>query len=79
MQNGNVESFNSLLPSDANAYFTDQVIADFVSSLGPLGDPLSLTESGAVERGGMTERAFVIRSASQNLSLSTMSVALRDH
>ncbi len=61
----------SLLTSDAIAYFTDQAIADFAASLGPLGEPSSFTQSGHSGRGGMTERSFAIRAGGKTMSLVT--------
>lgn len=41
----------SLLSSDANAYFTDEVIADYASSLKPFGTPSSCTQTAKSDRG----------------------------
>ncbi len=61
----------SLLTSDANAYFTDQAIADYAASLKPLGPPSSFKETGASERGGMSYRFYRLQTKSQALTLST--------
>jgi D-alanyl-D-alanine carboxypeptidase len=61
----------ALLTGDAIAYFTDQAIADFAASLGPLGEPTSFTQSGHEGRGGMMERSFSIRAGGKAMSLVT--------
>jgi D-alanyl-D-alanine carboxypeptidase len=61
----------SLLTSDAIAYFTDQAVADFAASLGPLGEPSTFTQSGHEGRGGMMERSFSITAGGKALSLVT--------
>lgn len=61
----------TLLSTDAVAYFTDQAIADFAASLGPLGEPSSFTQSNHAERGGMTERSFAIQVGGKRMSLVT--------
>jgi D-alanyl-D-alanine carboxypeptidase len=61
----------SWLTDDANAYFTNQVIADFASSLKPLGTPTGFTQTGMSERGGMTSRSFAIQFGDKTLRLST--------
>ncbi len=48
----------SLFTSDANAYFSDQALADFKSSLAPLGTPKEFVQTAQRERGGMLERVF---------------------
>jgi D-alanyl-D-alanine carboxypeptidase len=66
----------SLLTSDANFYFTAQVLNDARSSLGPLGHPQSFTQAAYGRRGGMTYRAFEIKFASGKiLELNTFSTA----
>ena len=43
---------------DANAYFTDQAVADFAASLGPLGAPEGFRFGGKRMRGGMTSEVY---------------------
>jgi len=70
LQEGRIE--RSLLTSDADAYFTPQVLADAVSSLKPLGTPERFEQTGFQLRGGMSYRHFRIRFASgKTLNLST--------
>jgi CubicO group peptidase (beta-lactamase class C family) len=62
----------SLLTENANYYFTPQRIADFGSSLGPLGTPLSIAPSGKSSlRGGFVIQGYTITYPSRTLSLST--------
>lgn len=46
-----------------NAYFSEQALGDFRSSLGPLGTPSSVKQLGEDLRGGMTYRAFRVEFA----------------
>jgi D-alanyl-D-alanine carboxypeptidase len=69
LQEGQLD--RSLLSSDANAYFTDEVIADYASSLKPFGTPSSFTQTAKSDRGGMTSRTFAIRVGERSLRLST--------
>jgi D-alanyl-D-alanine carboxypeptidase len=48
----------SLFTSNANAYFSDQAIADFASSLGPVGEPTSFVQTSQSKRGGMVLRVY---------------------
>ncbi|HEX9161853.1 MAG TPA: serine hydrolase domain-containing protein, partial [Thermoanaerobaculia bacterium] len=50
----------SLFTSNANAYFSEQALADFAASLTPLGAPTSFTQTGEHSRGGMTMRDYRI-------------------
>ena len=73
LQGGTVDQ--SLLTSDANSYFTPQVLTDAASSLKPLGTPTSFEQTGMELRGGMTYRHFQIKfSGGTALHLSTFSV-----
>ncbi|HET8750281.1 MAG TPA: serine hydrolase domain-containing protein, partial [Sphingomicrobium sp.] len=61
----------SLLTANANFYFTPQAIADFRTSLAPLGAPLSLEATGKpVLRGGFVIQGYRIEYPSRTLSLS---------
>jgi len=48
----------SLFTSNANAYFSEQALRDFASSLSPLGTVTSFEETGTWLRGGMTGRSY---------------------
>jgi D-alanyl-D-alanine carboxypeptidase len=69
LQQGRID--RSLLALNLNDYFTPEAIADFESSLGPLGEPLSLTETHSSLRGGMTFRVFEITYPDRKLELTT--------
>ncbi len=56
LQHGTID--RSLFTADANAYFSAQALKDFQSSLGPLGAPKAVVQTGQSERGGMLERSF---------------------
>jgi D-alanyl-D-alanine carboxypeptidase len=48
----------SLFTSNAIAYFSQQALADFASSLGPLGAPTGFVQTRKSERGGMVYRSY---------------------
>src|SRR6266550_7571410 len=48
----------SLFTSNANAYFSDEALKDFSSSLGPLGPPTAFVQTRKAERGGMVYRSY---------------------
>ena len=56
LQHGTID--RSLFTPDANAYFSQQALEDFSSSLGPLGAPESFVQTGQQYRGGMLERSY---------------------
>jgi D-alanyl-D-alanine carboxypeptidase len=57
----------SLFTSNANAYFSDQALKDFASSLAPLGAPAGFVQTGQSNRGGMVLRSY--RASFPNRSL----------
>jgi D-alanyl-D-alanine carboxypeptidase len=65
LQHGKID--RSLFTDNANAYFTDQALKDYASSLGPLGAPQAFVQDRASLRGGMTERVYQVKYASKNL------------
>ena len=65
---GRVEK--ELLDADLTAYFTPQAIADFSASLKVVGAPTSFTQTSRQDRGGMTHRAFTVRTALKTLRIS---------
>jgi hypothetical protein len=69
LQNGNPD--RSLISSDLSAYFTAQAVADFASSLKPLGDPQSFTARAHEDRGGMTQRDYAVKAGGKSLAIST--------
>jgi CubicO group peptidase (beta-lactamase class C family) len=69
LQQGKID--RSLLAPNLSDYFTPEAIADFQSSLAPLGEPLSLRQTSEEPRGGMTFRAFTIAYPDRRLELTT--------
>ena len=69
LQKGELD--RSLLAPNLNDYFSAQTVADFESSLGPLGEPLILHQTATELRGGMTFRGFQIVYPGKRLSLTT--------
>jgi len=68
LQKGEVD--RSLFTANMNAYFTPQALADFASSLGPLGPAASVTQAGQSLRGGMVLRRFAIAAGGRNLGVT---------
>jgi D-alanyl-D-alanine carboxypeptidase len=64
----------TLFTPSANAYFTPQVIADYQSSLAPLGAPTEFSRQGETVRGGMKLRFYQIRAGSVVMDLTTMTL-----
>jgi D-alanyl-D-alanine carboxypeptidase len=56
LQRGTID--RSLFTSNANAYFSQQALADFASTLGPLGAPTGFVQTRKSERGGMVYRSY---------------------
>ncbi|HMC22347.1 MAG TPA: serine hydrolase, partial [Thermoanaerobaculia bacterium] len=69
LQKGQID--RSQFTSNANAYFNDQALKDFSSSLGTLGTPQEFTQSSQSLRGGMTLRRYRIRFPQKTLNLTT--------
>jgi D-alanyl-D-alanine carboxypeptidase len=56
LQKGTID--RSLFTSNANGYFSEVALRDFVSSLAPLGAPVSFVQVSTSKRGGMTLRSY---------------------
>ncbi len=69
LQQGRID--RSLLAPNLNDYFTPEGLADFESSLAPLGEPLSLRQTHEELRGGMSFRVFDITYPDRHLRLTT--------
>jgi D-alanyl-D-alanine carboxypeptidase len=69
LQKGEID--RSLFTSNANAYFSDQAVKDYASSLGPLGKPQEFTQASQSLRGGMTLRRYRIRFPNKTLNVTT--------
>ena len=67
LQHGKLD--RSLFTENGNSYFTAQAIADFASSLGPLGAPAEFPAGRQSTRGGMTTRVYTIKFTSKILQL----------
>ena len=67
LQHGKID--RSLFTENGSAYFTDQTLADFASSLGPLGTPQEFTPTGQTPRGGMIFRSYRVKFASKTANL----------
>jgi D-alanyl-D-alanine carboxypeptidase len=70
-QQGKID--RSLFTPWCNAYFSEQALGDFRSSLAPLGKPSSLRQVSEDLRGGMTFRAFRVTfsDSSQQVTITT--------
>jgi D-alanyl-D-alanine carboxypeptidase len=70
-QQGKID--RSLFTPWCNAYFTEEAIGDFESSLAPLGKPSSVKQVGEELRGGMTFRVFRVEfpSGGRHLTITT--------
>ncbi len=55
---------------NCNGYMTEATIADFKSTLGPLGEPGTFSLTRTADRGGMQYRGYRIRAGRTMLSLS---------
>jgi CubicO group peptidase (beta-lactamase class C family) len=69
LQQGRID--RSLLAPNLTDYFTAEAVADFASSLAPLGEPLTFKQTAEELRGGMTFRSFQIVYPGQHLRLTT--------
>jgi D-alanyl-D-alanine carboxypeptidase len=68
LQHGRID--RSLFTSNANAYFTEQALADYGSSLGALGEIQQFVQTGDSLRGGMIFRAYRVSFAKRNVIIS---------
>jgi D-alanyl-D-alanine carboxypeptidase len=69
LQKGTVDQ--AALTEDLQGYFTPAVLADFGSSLGPLGEPTGFTQDSREARGGMVHRVFAIEAGGKKLRMET--------
>jgi CubicO group peptidase (beta-lactamase class C family) len=69
LQQGRID--RALLAPNLSDYFTPEALADFQSSLAPLGDPLTFHQVHEELRGGMTFRVFDIVYPGRRLNLTT--------
>ena len=64
----------TLLTPAAGAYFTQEVLSDFATSLAPLGSPTAFATTGDALRGGMRVRSYRIRAGNVPMSLTTITL-----
>jgi len=64
----------ALFTPAANAYFSQEVLADYAGSLAPLGAPSDVSSTGKSLRGGMMIRSYRIRAGDAVLDLTTMTL-----
>lgn len=69
LQHGTID--RSMFTSNANAYFSDQALKDFASSLGPLGAASGFVQTGQQKRGGMVLRVYRASFPSRSLRVWT--------
>ena len=72
LQKGTID--RSLLTDNASFYFSPQALKDFQSSLGPLGEPTSVTQEGQSLRGGMTFRSFRAAYSKETFRITTFTM-----
>jgi hypothetical protein len=67
----------ALFTPNCNAYFSQQALEDFQSSLTPLGTPAAMKKTNEELRGGMTFRVFsvVLPNSSQHLQVTTYTMS----
>jgi D-alanyl-D-alanine carboxypeptidase len=70
MQRGTID--RALFTPAANAYFTAEALADYQSSLAPLGAPTEFNRQGDTLRGGLKLRFYRIRAGGTVMDLTTM-------
>ena len=61
----------TLFTNYCNAYFNQQTLEDFASSLKPLGPPLKFKQTKEEGRGGMTFRVFAVTFPDRELKVTT--------
>jgi len=72
LQKGQID--RALFTPNANAYFTDQALRDFATSLGPLGAPKEFTLVRQGLRGGMAQRNYRVVFANKTVGVSTFTM-----
>ena len=69
LQRGKID--RTLFTSNANAYFSDEAIHDFATTLRPFGRPTEFTQSAQSLRGGMIARRYRVVTPKKTLRIST--------
>ena len=68
LQSGHIDRAD--FTDNANGYMSEATVADFKSTLGPLGAPATFSLTRTEDRGGMQYRGYRIRAGRTTLSLS---------
>ncbi|HUK87488.1 MAG TPA: serine hydrolase domain-containing protein [Terriglobales bacterium] len=68
LQHGQID--RSLFTENCLSYFTPQALADFASSLGPLGEPADFRQTAYSLRGGMGFRAYLVKFQSKSVRIT---------
>ena len=76
LQQGKID--RSLFTDNCNAYFSQQALEDFQSSLAPLGAPTSFKQTGEELRGGMTFRSFSVTFADSPVKVRVTTYTMPD-
>ncbi len=76
LQEGKLD--RSLFTSNCNAYFSEQAIGDFASSLKPLGLPTSFVQAAEELRGGMAFQVFRVGFSDPNKKLVVTTYTMPD-
>ena len=76
LQQGKID--RSLFTPNCNAYFNQQALGDFQSSLAPLGEPSSFKQTADELRGGMTFRSFSVEFAKSPQKLRVTTYTMPD-
>lgn len=69
LQRGKID--RSLFTSNANAYFSEEALADFASTLRPFGTPKEFVQTAHSLRGGMVSRRYRVVTPKKTLRIST--------
>ena len=64
----------TLFTKYCNAYFNQQTLEDFASSLKPLGPPLTFKQTAQEARGGMMFRIFTVTFPDRDLKVTTYQI-----
>jgi CubicO group peptidase (beta-lactamase class C family) len=67
LQQGKID--RSLFTADGNAYFSEEALKDFASSLGPLGTPEEFVQTNQQGRGGMTLLTYRVKYPKRTLDI----------
>jgi D-alanyl-D-alanine carboxypeptidase len=76
LQQGKID--RSLFTENCNAYFDQQALGDFQSSLAPLGEPFSFKQTADQLRGGMTFRSFAVEFAKSPVKVRVTTYTMPD-